>query len=538
MRISHKLRFIMVLPLILAVAVAAIFVYSARRIREAVHQADLATDLEQGVFELNILTYDYLQHSSDRSRQQWFLKHKKLGRLLREVAEGFPAHQALAATSHNHHRQIREDFETVVAEGPAEGENAHIEAFRRRQVGQLLTRSQSLVSWARELVTWSEDRRSAVLRQTGWLVSSLVAGAALLISLAAALVGRGVIRPIAVLHRGTDAVGAGDLDYHIPDRADDEIGELSSAFNHMASRLKQATVSRDELAREVAERKLIAQQLERTGAELSAKNAQMMQDLNIARDVQFALLPKEYPVFPPGAAADQSALHFSHLYHPSSTVGGDFCDVQAVSGHAAGVLIGDVMGHGMRAALVTAILQGLMQELSSLGNDPGRYLTEINRALVAILSRLHEVVFATAFYVVLDAHAGRLEYACAGHPGPVWIAASGPGPRLLAQLREQRGPALGLYEDSVYRTVSYDVSVGDTVLLYTDGLTEVCDPAGREYGETQLLAAVGGHVGQDPAGLVQAVLHDVEGFADSDRFADDICLVAARLEHRLNVDAP
>src|SRR6185369_12177898 len=166
------------------------------------------------------------------------------------------------------------------------------------------------------------------------------------------------------------------------------------------------------------ERKRMTEQLHRYAAELRQKNAQLQADFNMAREIQQIFLPSQYPTFPHSVSPEKSALKFSHRYISAEAVGGDFFDIFAITDSAAGVFICDVMGHGMRAALITAIMRGLIEELMPVAADAGKFLTEINRSLRAILRRTREPFLATAFYAVPDASAGELRFANAGHPSP------------------------------------------------------------------------------------------------------------------------
>src|SRR5262249_50561472 len=126
------------------------------------------------------------------------------------------------------------------------------------------------------------------------------------------------------------------------------------------------------------ERKRLTAQLGRYAEELRSKNAQLEADFNMAREIQEVFLPHQYPTFPHSVAPEQSALQFSHRYFPAAAVGGDFFDVFAITDTTCGIFLCDVMGHGMRAALVTAIMRGLVEELMPVAADAGKFLTEIN----------------------------------------------------------------------------------------------------------------------------------------------------------------
>src|SRR5258707_3215358 len=136
------------------------------------------------------------------------------------------------------------------------------------------------------------------------------------------------------------------------------------------------------------ERKRLEEQVARYTEELREKNAQVEADLNMAREIQLAFLPYRYPTFPRNAVAKESALRFQHRYLPTGAVGGDFFDVLPISDTQAGVFICDVMGHGVRAALVTAMVRGLAEELiSAAAAEADKFLTEIHGRLLGILSQ-------------------------------------------------------------------------------------------------------------------------------------------------------
>ena len=120
------------------------------------------------------------------------------------------------------------------------------------------------------------------------------------------------------------------------------------------------------ISRDITRRKQAEEEAARYARLLREKNAQMEADLNLAREVQVAFLPQRYPTFPRDVAPEQSALRFVHRYLPTGLLGGDFFDVRPLSETSVGVLICDVMGHGVRAALEMAILRALVEELAAI----------------------------------------------------------------------------------------------------------------------------------------------------------------------------
>jgi len=273
------------------------------------------------------------------------------------------------------------------------------------------------------------------------------------------------------------------------------------------------------------ERKRMSEQLHRYAAELREKNAQLESDFNMAREIQQIFLPDQYPTFPHSVAPKDSALKFSHRYIPAQAVGGDFFDVFAITDSAAGVFLCDVMGHGMRAALITAIMRGLIEELMPLAADAGRFLTEINRSLRAILRRTREPFLATAFYAVADAAAGELRFSNAGHPIPFRLQRNVNEVHALKEYDSRHGPALGLFEKTDYPTCRCPFAPDDFVFLFTDGIYEVTNADGEEYGQERLLQAVRKRIQKQPEELFGELLAEVQAFSGSREFEDDVCLV-------------
>jgi sigma-B regulation protein RsbU (phosphoserine phosphatase) len=278
------------------------------------------------------------------------------------------------------------------------------------------------------------------------------------------------------------------------------------------------------------ERKRMSEQLSRYAGELRAKNAQLEADFNMAREIQEIFLPHQYPTFPPWASPEQSALRFSHRYLPAAAVGGDFFDIFAISDTVAGVFLCDVMGHGMRAALVTAIMRGLVEELMPVAGDAGKFLTEINRSLHAILRRTRDPFLATAFYLVADAAQGALRFSSAGHPSPFLVRREAGIVEPLKFKDPRHGPALGLFGKAIYPTCQCPLAVNDLVVLFTDGIYEVDSPEHEEYGQERLLASVRRHMWLPTERLLQVMHEEVQCFSGTREFEDDVCLVGMEVD--------
>ncbi len=275
------------------------------------------------------------------------------------------------------------------------------------------------------------------------------------------------------------------------------------------------------------------EQLEVQAGELRDKNALMEEDLAMARELQRAFLPRHYPVFPGRASPERSAIQFCHRYSTTTELGGDFFDILTLSDTEAGVFVCDVMGHGVRAALVSAIVRGLIEELKPVAGDPGQFLTALNQSLCAILKQTLTPLFATAFYVVADLARGHVRYANAGHPAAFHLRRSAGTVELLASSAGKPGPALGVFETSTYPTEQRPIEADDMVMLFTDGLFEVEGPSNTYFTKDDLLKAVA-RLRVEPAHkLFDHLLSEVHGFAVGEEFEDDMCLVGLEITRLL-----
>lgn len=309
-----------------------------------------------------------------------------------------------------------------------------------------------------------------------------------------------------------------------------ELDQLAQAFDQMAESLQQRGGERDRAA---AQLKALNEDLERRVAErtqqLQARNEQMEDDLGLASEFQLAFLPRKYPSFPSGVGPENSALRFSHCYRPSGSVGGDYYEILPLSDTQAGVFLCDVMGHGVRAALVTAILRGLVEELSATATDPGKFMAELNRSLNEILRNTDMTMFATACYVLVDIERGTLRYASAGHPSPFLVRRNSGDVKPLVVGGNTPGAVLGLFSQSVYPTAETSVSPGDLIALYTDGVFEVAGPDGGEYGTERLLAAFQKRIRAEPQQMFEDILAEIEKYSASKKFDDDVCMVGVEV---------
>ena len=266
----------------------------------------------------------------------------------------------------------------------------------------------------------------------------------------------------------------------------------------------------------------------RLAEQVEAYHAQINADLEMARKLQESLLPQSYPTFPQDCPVEKSALRFQHRYFWAAQLGGDFFNVQHLSDTRAGVLICDVMGHGVRSALITAMLRAMTGDLEAHADDPSRFLSEMNRKLAAILRQIEESIYATAFYMVADLAEGRLRYAKAGHPPPVHVQRHA-GKVSPLPIPQRAGAALGLFADTEYVMGECPLAVDDALLLFTDGLFEVPNEDDEDYGQERLLVAAEERMKLPLPAMMDGLIADVRNYSGGADFNDDVCLLGMEI---------
>jgi sigma-B regulation protein RsbU (phosphoserine phosphatase) len=262
--------------------------------------------------------------------------------------------------------------------------------------------------------------------------------------------------------------------------------------------------------------------------EMKRVNNEMEDDLRMAGKLQMAFFPTSYPLFPAGASPGNSLVEFHHYQHSGGMIGGDLCSIHKLSPNVASVFMCDVMGHGVRAALGTAIIRTLANDIFSTEHDPGRCLERMNEALIPILNTGEEIIFATACYLVLNLATGSIAMANAGHPIPVCLDADGQV-KWCAENHAQRGPALALIEHASYSTLHQKINPGDALVMFTDGIFEIAVGNDEEYGEQRLLESFRRNQHLPLPELFPTLLREARQFAGDKAFDDDVCLVGFRL---------
>jgi serine phosphatase RsbU (regulator of sigma subunit) len=244
------------------------------------------------------------------------------------------------------------------------------------------------------------------------------------------------------------------------------------------------------------------------------ERARIEQELQVARSIQQASLPKEVPTL--------EGWQISPYYQPAREVGGDFYDFHLLSDGRLGLVTGDATGKGVPAALVMSTTCGMLQLAAQAldSSSPGEVLSRVNETLVA---RIPPNMFVTCFYAILEPESGSLSYANAGHDLP-YLRRGGGGD---AEELRARGMPLGLMPGMSYEEKEIVLQAGEAVLFYSDGLVEAHDPRGEMFGFPRLRALIAEH-GEERS-LGDFLMEELYSFVEEGwEQEDDITLLTLR----------
>jgi len=244
--------------------------------------------------------------------------------------------------------------------------------------------------------------------------------------------------------------------------------------------------------------------------ERERERQRLEQELSIARTIQQALLPQGLHDFP--------HLAITGMHYPCHEVGGDYFDAFAAGEERTAFLIADVSGKGLGAALLTTMLQGALSAMA-LGTEPVSVFNHINKFLCE-----HGGVrrYATMFFALID-RGGKLEYIKAGHPSPLLLRRG-----QVSELYSEGSFPVGLLENAEFTAASLQLEPDDTLVLFSDGISEAENPDEELYGVSRLREALAGQQNTPLDLLKQIVLDSVEAFARGASQSDDMTLLIAR----------
>ena len=292
----------------------------------------------------------------------------------------------------------------------------------------------------------------------------------------------------------------------------DEAAYLMQSFSKMASVIRSQQNALQEanasLEQRVQER---TTELRRTTAE----KERIASELRIASEIQKSILPRTFPPFPHRADFEIYATTI-----PALEMGGDFYDFFLIDDKRLGVVIADVSGKGVPAAIFMAVSRSLLKATALASDSPSECLEHVNRLLCPDND---SAMFVTVFYGILHTETGELEFSNGGHNVPYVIG----GDRLIP-VGTSAGMALGVMDDARYHTSRMSLNAGETLVLYTDGVTEAMDAQSQFFSTPRLEQTLQRLADQRPVDLLTELVEDVQAFSSGAVQADDITLLALR----------
>jgi sigma-B regulation protein RsbU (phosphoserine phosphatase) len=326
------------------------------------------------------------------------------------------------------------------------------------------------------------------------IVFLVIEGAALLIGVRMT---RSMTRTVDTLYGATERVKAGDFSYRTHFPSHDQLSALGDAFDSM-------TASVERLMQESQER------------------LRLQSELDIAREVQRQLFPQSAPRVP--------GLDLYGFCKAARSVSGDYYDFLKFDEHRVGVVLGDVSGKGISAALLMAVIQSALRAQFYDGFAGGESSTLTQFSTARVVDRLNRQIYAntplekyvTFFFGVYDARTRNLSYTNAGHLPPVLFRDG-----KIERLRTG-GTVVGLFPSVTYEVGEIRLEPHDLLLAYTDGITEPENTYGEEFGESRLLEVTRGMLNASPEILVTEIYRSVDEWTGSPELQDDMTLVLAR----------
>ena len=314
-------------------------------------------------------------------------------------------------------------------------------------------------------------------------------------------------RPISTLADKTLEIAKGNLDVELPvSKSNDEIADLTTSFENMRSALKEYII-------DLKETTAIKERIE--------------SELRIAHTIQMSFLPKHFPPFPEKQEFDIYATLI-----PAKEVGGDLYDFFLLDDRHLFFSIGDVSGKGVPAALFMAVSKTLMKGIASENIPPSSILERTNQELCVDNDTM---MFCTVFCGILNFMTGELAYANAGHNPPLIIESSGSKPRWLNVTPEIM---LGVMEDAVYSTQVTIMKPGDSLILYTDGVTEAMDHENKLYSNDRLIRTLQTEKSDCAQEIVENILLSVREFVGTVAQSDDITVLSLTFTGRPHPKTP
>lgn len=328
------------------------------------------------------------------------------------------------------------------------------------------------------------------LNQT--MIILVLAGLSLL-SLAVIFISRTITRPLRVMAKATEAIAKGDLDSELSNiQSGDEVGKMAQAFVTMQHSLKEYI------------RKLTV---------TTAAKERIESELSIAREIQMSILPKNFPPFP-----DQPEFDLYAVIEPAREVGGDFYDFFKIDRNHLCFVMADVSGKGVPASLFMAVTKTLVKATAKEGITPAEILTQVNNDLA---EGNEASMFVTLFCGILNIETGEILFANAGHNPPLLITKQGQ----VSYLEGASGLVLGAMEGITYQGDRLQLESGESLFLYTDGVTEAMDLGENLFSEERLQQELSRLTQKPIQEILETLLERVKAFSREAPQSDDITMM-------------
>jgi sigma-B regulation protein RsbU (phosphoserine phosphatase) len=342
-------------------------------------------------------------------------------------------------------------------------------------------------------VVFPEAELFAEVRSLTMTVALMGLVGILLLGAAVAVIARSITTPLHVLADATELIASGNFDAELPPvRSQDEVGKLTQAFIAMNTALKEYI---------------------KNLTETTAAKERIQSELKVATDIQASLLPRLFPAFP-----DRPEFDIFASMDPAKEVGGDFYDFFFIDENNLCFLIADVADKGVPAALYMMVAKTLLRSEGQRLGEPDQILSCVNNILAEDNERC---MFATVFCAILNTRSGDVRFANAGHNPPLILDSGG-----IRYLAVKAGFVLGPMEDTAYETERLTLLPGDTLFLYTDGVTEAKNLEDVLYGEPQLLTDLQQGPREDLAGMIHHIRDEVTQHAHGAQQSDDVTMLA------------
>jgi sigma-B regulation protein RsbU (phosphoserine phosphatase) len=345
-------------------------------------------------------------------------------------------------------------------------------------------------------VVFPKDELLADIRTLTLTMAGMGLAGILVLAMVVVFISGSVTKPIRALALASGKVAAGDFDAGLPEpRLKDEVGALTRDFRIMQDSLKDHI------------RRLM---------ETTAARERMESELKIAHDIQMSILPKTFPPFPTREEFDLYAM-----IAPAREVGGDFYDFFQLGDNLLCFVIGDVSGKGVPAALFMAVSKTLIKSFAKEDITPEEVLSHVNQELAA---ENEACMFVTLFCGLFDMKSGEVQYANAGHNPPLVIKKDG----TIEWLPRGRSLVLGAIQGIRYESERIRLSPGDSLFLYTDGVTEAMNHADELFSEERLANALSGSAGMEIEAAIGKIMDAIYSFSDGAPQSDDITMMMIR----------